>query len=75
MGTANLELTRRIREAIIKDPSLSNRAQNVEIVVVNGAVTLRGPVASSEEKATLAAKAQDVSGVKTVDNQLDVSSH
>ena len=71
----DLELTRRIRQAIVKDSSLSTNAHNVRIITVNGVVTLRGPVANSEEKASVAAKAQDVAGVKTVDNQLEISSH
>jgi osmotically-inducible protein OsmY len=44
----------------------------VKIITVDGAVTLRGPVKTTEEKATVEALARKASGVKSVDNQLEV---
>ena len=66
------ELTANIRKAIVDDDSLSTNAHNVKIITNNGVVTLRGPVKSESEKATIVAKAQRVPGVKRVDNQLEV---
>ena len=66
------ELTAKIRKAIVDDDALSTNAQNVKIITRDGAVTLRGPVKSPEEKAAVAAKAQQVAGVKRVDNQLEI---
>jgi len=47
---ADVELTRRIREAVVADDSLSTSAHNIKIITINGMVTLRGPVSSTEEK-------------------------
>jgi hyperosmotically inducible periplasmic protein len=69
---ADLELTRQIRRAIVKDSSLSMMAHNVKIVSANGDVTLRGPVETEHEKTAIASKAQAIAGVNNVDNQLEV---
>lgn len=69
---ADRDVTAKIRKAIVDDDHLSTNAQNIKIVTRDGAVTLRGPVKSSEEKAAVAAKAQQVAGVKRVDNQLEI---
>jgi hyperosmotically inducible protein len=70
---ADLEITRKIRRAIVEDKSLSTSAHNVKIVTVDGVVTLRGPVVSSEERASVAAKAKKVAGVGKVENQIEVA--
>ncbi len=69
---ADRETTREIRKAIIgaKDMSLSGR--NVKIVTAGGKVTLRGPVASDQEKQTIGDLATKVAGNQNVDNQLEV---
>ena len=72
---ADVELTRRIREAVVGDNSLSTNAHNVKIITINGMVTLRGPVASAEEKAKIAATAQKLAGKKQVENHLEVAAH
>ena len=47
-------------------------AHNVKIVTKGGVVTLRGPVENASEKASVAAKAKKVAGVKRVDNQIEI---
>jgi hyperosmotically inducible periplasmic protein len=69
---SDVELTREIRRAVVKDHSLSMLAHNVKIVADNGSVTLRGPVNSEEEKAAIASKAQEIAGADKVDNQIEV---
>ena len=69
---ADVELTRQIRRAVMKDGSLSMMAHNVKIVSANGDVTLRGPVETEHEKTAIASKAQAIAGVNNVDNQLEV---
>ena len=69
---SDVELTRRIRGAVVKDSSLSVMAQNVKIVSANGSVTLRGPVKTEEEKNIIASKAGAIAGADKVDNQLEV---
>src|ERR1022692_300465 len=44
------DLTKEIRRSIVKDKSLSTYAHNVKVISQNGAVTLKGPVRSEEEK-------------------------
>jgi hyperosmotically inducible periplasmic protein len=72
---ADLDLTQRIRQAVVADESLSTTAHNVKIITVNGVVTLRGPVNSDQEKAKIAAVAEKIAGVKQVDNQLEIAGH
>jgi len=67
-------ITQNIRRAVTADGSLSTNAKNVKIITNNGMVTLRGPVKSEKEKAEIEAKAKQVAGVKSVDNQLEVAS-
>jgi osmotically-inducible protein OsmY len=69
---SDVELTREIRRAVVKDHSLSMLAHNVKIVTANGSVTLRGPVKTEEEKAAIASKAQQIAGADKVDNQIEV---
>ena len=56
------DITRDIRRSITSDKSLSTYAHNVKIITQNGAVTLKGPVRSDEEKQTVATKAAEVVG-------------
>jgi hyperosmotically inducible periplasmic protein len=71
-GQSDVELTRQIRRAVIKDDSLSMLAHNVKIVAANGTVTLRGPVKTEQEKIAIASKAEAIAGPDKVDNQLEV---
>lgn len=68
-------LTQEIRKAIVADDSLSTNAKNVKVITVNGVVTLRGPVATEQEKNKVAAKVNGVAGVKKLDNQLEATAH
>ena len=68
------ETARQIRRALVKDKSLSTYAHNVKVVVQNGAVTLKGPVRSEDEKKAVEAKAAEVAGSSDkVTSQLDIA--
>lgn len=69
---ADRTITQQIRKAVVNHEQLSTNAKNVKIITQNGVVTLRGPVKSAEEKATIASVAQKTGGVKRVDNQLEI---
>jgi osmotically-inducible protein OsmY len=71
-SAADRELSANIRKAIVDDDALSMNAHNVKIITKGGVVTLRGPVKNASEKASVAAKAQKIAGVKRVDNQLEI---
>ena len=64
--------TAAIRKSIVKDDSLSIYAHNVKVITREGRVTLRGPVRSAAEKATVAAKAEKIVGAGAVDDQMTV---
>jgi osmotically-inducible protein OsmY len=66
------EITRRIREALVKDESLSTYAHNIKIITQDGQVTLKGPVRSNDEKRTIEAKAIEIAGENKVTNKLDI---
>ena len=70
-ATSDRMLTKKIRQAIIADKSLSVYGHNVKIITKDGSVTLKGPVHSEEEKQTIASKAQSIVGSPDkVTNQL-----
>ena len=71
--TSDRMLTKRIRQELIADKSLSTYGHNVKIITQNGMVTLKGPVHSEEEKQTIASKAAEVAGsADKVNNQLSI---
>ena len=71
---ADRTISQNIRQAVVADDSVSTNGKNVKIITADGVVTLRGPVKSDQEKTNIGAKAQQVAGVKSVDNQLEVAS-
>ena len=64
--------TQKIRKAIMADKDLSTYAHNVKIITANGAVTLKGPVQSEDEKQKVASEAASVVGPDKVTNELTV---
>lgn len=71
-NTSDREIARRIRRAIVTDKSLSTYAHNVKVIVQGGAVTLKGPVHSEDEKKAVEAKATEAAGSAKVTNELSV---
>lgn len=68
----DIKITADIRRAVVADGSLSMTAKNVKIITAEGMVTLRGPVKSAEEKATITRLAKSAAGAAKIDNQLEV---
>jgi osmotically-inducible protein OsmY len=64
--------TQKIRKAIMADKSLSTYAHNVKIITTDGAVTLKGPVQSEDEKQKVASEAASVVSPDKVTNELTV---
>jgi hyperosmotically inducible protein len=69
---ADRAITQQVRQSVVKNDTLSTNAHNVKIITQKGVVTLRGPVNSAAEKATIVAAARSASGVTRVDDQLEV---
>jgi len=68
---ADIDITAKIRERVVAT-EMSVNAQNVKIITQSGKVTLRGPVATAEEKKRIEEIAQEVAKAGNVDNQLEV---
>lgn len=66
-------LAARIRQAVVKDDSLSMTAKNIKIIARDGKVTLKGPVKTTAERDSLVNKASDIAGRGNVSNQLEVT--
>jgi hyperosmotically inducible protein len=71
----DIKITQAIRQALVKDDSLSTNAKNVKIITIHGQVTLRGTVNSQEEKATIAKLATAAATDAKIDNQLEIKSN
>jgi hyperosmotically inducible periplasmic protein len=69
-SSTDVELTRKIRQAVSQDKSLSTYAHNIKIITRNGVVYLKGSVRSQIEKDAVEAKATDVVGASKVKNEL-----
>jgi osmotically-inducible protein OsmY len=70
---ADRTISQNIRQAVGADDSVSTNGKNVKIITVDGTVTLRGPVKSEKEKINIGAKAQQIAGVKKIDNLLEIA--
>jgi osmotically-inducible protein OsmY len=72
-SAADLDVTKKIRESIVRDKGLSTYAHNVKVITRDGTVTLRGPVRSDDEKKSVESKAVAVAGAGHVVNDLTVA--
>jgi hyperosmotically inducible periplasmic protein len=64
--------TQKIRKAIMADKDLSTYAHNIKIITVDGAVTLKGPVQTEDEKQKVASEAASVVSADKITNDLTV---
>ena len=71
-NSADIKVAAAVRKSIVDEKSLSMLAHNVKLVAAAGVVTLRGPVASADEKIKVGKLAASVSGVSLVNNELDI---
>ena len=71
-NSSDREMTRQIRQSLVKDKSLSTYAQNVKIIAQGGKVTLKGPVHSQEEKNEVISKAAAIAGQPNVTDEFNV---
>jgi hyperosmotically inducible periplasmic protein len=69
---ADRTTTAKVRKAIVADKDLSTYAHNIKIITVNGAVTLKGPVKSEEEKQKIASDVASVIPSDKLTNDLTV---
>jgi hyperosmotically inducible protein len=72
-SAADLDMTKRIRQSLMADKSLSTYAHNIKIVTVNGRVTLNGVVRSQDEKGVVEMKAANIAGENKLTSDLKVA--
>ena len=72
-SAADLDMTKRIRQSLMADKSLSTYAHNIKIVTVNGRVTLNGVVRSQDEKGVVEPKAANIVGENKLTSDLKVA--
>jgi hyperosmotically inducible periplasmic protein len=70
---SDVEVTRQIRKSLIADKSLSTYAHNLKVITQDGKVTLKGPVATAEEKTLVEEKAGAVAGQGNVISEVSVT--
>lgn len=68
----DMEITRLIREDLMKKSDLSTYARNVKIITMNGKVTVKGPVRSKNEVNSILKSAELVAGASNVINQITI---
>ena len=73
MNPTDRAISQKIRAEIMKDKSLSTYAHNVKIITQDGKVTLKGPVRSQDEKATIESKATAIAGDGNVTSQIQIA--
>lgn len=71
-GTSDMDITRRIRQDIMKESSFSTYAQNVKVITAGGKVTVKGPVRTDQERSTIMKLARQVAGATNVRNEMAV---
>jgi osmotically-inducible protein OsmY len=71
-SASDRKITQQVRQSVVAHDDLSMNAKNAKIITRDGVVTLRGPVKSPAEKAQIGALAAKTTGVKRVDNQLEI---
>jgi osmotically-inducible protein OsmY len=71
---ADRSLAAKVQDSFRQDATVAPAAQRVEVQARNGEVTLKGSVNTQQDKTALENKAQQVTGVTHVNNQLTVTS-
>lgn len=71
-AAADIEITRNIRKSLMQNKSLSIQSKNIQIVTIQGEVTLKGSVPSVREQKEIVQIAQSVAGVNSLFNQTEI---
>ena len=74
-SASDTTMTKKIRQSVSADKSMSTYAHNIKIITRDGQVTLKGPVRSNDEKQAIEAKAVEIAGQNKVTNELDIKSN
>lgn len=74
MSETDRALAQRVTDALQKSAEGNSSVQSIQVHAYNGEITLRGSVNSEQDKSNVGMTAQQVAGVKSVNNQLEVAS-
>jgi hyperosmotically inducible protein len=69
----DISTTAEIRKRVLATKDMSVDGRNVKIITAEGKVTLRGPVASDDERKAIDKIAREVAGDANVDNQIEIT--
>jgi len=72
-NSGDRQLAQQIRHALVKDKSLSTSVHNIKVIAQNGAVTLKGPVNTEQEKQAIETKAAEIAGPDKVNSEIQVT--
>jgi osmotically-inducible protein OsmY len=72
-GASDETIVSEVRESLRQDPEIALIMPNIQISAHDGAIILSGPVQSEEQKRQIFSRVQGISGVVTVNNQLNVT--
>lgn len=68
----DIAMTKKIRNELMKDDSLSTKAKNIKIITVNNGVTLKGMVDSADEREKVLEHAYTTATKYKIYNQISV---
>jgi len=73
VGDRDARIASDLKEAISSRRGMSDRAKNIDVTAQEGRVTLRGQVGSNSESEWIESQARQMSNVRSVQNNLQVS--
>lgn len=65
-------LVQQIRDKLINDKYLSKNGKNIQIIIVDKEITLKGPIDTDEEKTRILNLTSELSDKHSIRNQLEV---
>lgn len=71
-SAADIKMTQDIRKEINQAKGITTNGKNIKIITIDGMVTLRGPVATAEQKQLIHDIAVKIAGPTKVHDQLEV---
>ncbi len=69
---ADLAMVKKIRQELMKDDTLSTKAKNVKVIVLNNGITLKGPVNTDMEREAILKHAYTTAPKHKIYNQISV---
>ncbi len=68
----DIEVTRQIRQLILRDKSMSTYAQNIKVITSKGVVTIKGSVKTQVEMKRILRDVRNVAGTANIIDEMEV---